>query len=175
MQYLHAELAFYITITSNIAYALLFIYHFVKKQSNKSLMILAGCLCLSMVLNHVFISYRDSLDMAGEVYLSLIVNYYLVMLILNAIVIVSIALLHQVLKVPCHYVVRYIFRCMLISIALNMALHFDVMIVGNKEPYELWTLYSIVENGITVFMFFSVLIARKWSEVFKWLQLAHSH
>ncbi|MCJ8272455.1 MAG: hypothetical protein MJK04_24030 [Psychrosphaera sp.] len=62
MEYLTTDLiVFYITLTAISCYGVLFVYHFVKKDSNKSLMILAGCLCLAMVVIHTFTSYKNGL------------------------------------------------------------------------------------------------------------------
>jgi hypothetical protein len=176
MTHLSADLVvFYMTISANISYALLFVYHFVKKDTNKSLMILAGCLCLAMSFVHVFSSYKDALDKASLVYYHIVMNKHLILVMLNALVVIAIFTLHRVLKVQYHYVARYLLRCICLSIALNTILHIDIVVLENREPYWLWSVYSYGENIMTVFMFCSVLVARKWSEVFQWLQSAHAH
>ncbi|MFT4924638.1 MAG: hypothetical protein ACI8WB_000721 [Phenylobacterium sp.] len=175
MQYINAEIGFYFTMFSNIAYAVLFVYHFVKKKTNKSLMILAGCLCLSMVFAHVVLGYIGALDKTSAMYKEYFHNYFSMWVLLNSAIVLSVFMIHKLLKVEPHYVVRYIYRCLVITIILNAVMHVDVVVMGHREANGLWTLYSISENILAAFMFFSLLIARKWSEVFKWLQLAHSH
>lgn len=175
MEFLSTDLiVYYITITTNICYAFLFVYHFLKKDTNDSLMILAGCLCVAMVFNHVFATYMNSLDRTSIEYYTFAVNQFSVWTIVNCVAITSIYGLHRVLNVPFHYVARYVYRGACISILFNVALHVDIIMLGNRDPYWLWTTYSYGENVITIFMFCSVLVARKWSEVFKWLQLAHA-
>jgi hypothetical protein len=174
MQYFNEEAAFYITITSNIAYALLFVYHFVNKNPNKSLMILTGYMCLNMVFMHVLLSYEGSLDRTSDQYYSLFNNYYLIWMIQASITFLAIFWTHKLLKTEFHYVIRYVLRGLVMILALNMAMHIDIIEMGNREYYWLWTVFSYGENVVNLFMFLSILIARKWSEIFKWLQLAHS-
>jgi hypothetical protein len=138
------------------------------------MMILAGCLCLAMIFSHSFSSYKNALDKSTIEFYTLSVNQFLIWMTLNAVVIMIFCALHRLFKRPMHYVVRYIFRCLSISIVLNIALHIDMVVMENTQPNGLWTLYSWGESLMTIFMFFSVLIARKWSEVFNWLQTAHS-
>jgi hypothetical protein len=91
MKYLTAELiVYYITITANIFYAALFIYHAYKKDTNKSLMIVSGCLCLSMAFLHSFSSFINSLDKTSSTYSEVIVNVYLIWITLSSSVILSI-------------------------------------------------------------------------------------
>jgi len=175
MEYLAAGLGeFLISTATNISYALLFLYHFLKRNTNNSLMILAGCLCMAMVFNHFFISYKLTLDKDSAEYFQLVLSHYTIWALLNGVVILTIQLLHRLIKVPYHYVVRYVFRCLCLSIVLNLAVHVDIIMLENRESNALWTVYSYGENILNVFTFFSVLIARQWSEVFRWLQLAHA-
>jgi hypothetical protein len=175
MNYIQADVILsYISIVIITCYTLLFIYHFVKKQSDKSLMILVGCLCLSSVFNYSFESYINSLDKKGAEYADVIGLYYLTWIMHSAITSIAIVLLHVFLKVKFHYVNHYILYSLMVSTSLNLAMHIDIMVMGNRDPYWLWTVYSYGENMINVFMFLSIMVGRKWSEVFRWLQLAHS-
>ncbi len=175
MEYLTKDLmVFYITLTATICYGLLFVYHFVKKESNKSLMILAGCLCLAMVFAHSFTSYKNELDKSSLAFYNSAIHLYLIWMVLNAITLFAITGLHRIFRLEYHDVVKYVLRCLGLSIVLNMILHVDIILLGNRDSTLLYSVYSYGENLINVFVFCSVLIARKWSEVFKWLQLAHS-
>ncbi|NQZ09436.1 MAG: hypothetical protein HRT35_19970 [Algicola sp.] len=175
MEYLTTDLiVFYITLTANICYGLLFVYHFVKKDSNKSLMILAGSLCLAMAVIHTFTSYKIGLDKSSLMFYNSVIHVYLIWMIINAITLFAITGLHRLLALPYHDTVKYVLRCLGLSIVLNMIMHVDIILLGNRDSTLLYSLYSYGENLITAFMFCSVLVARKWSEVFKWLQLAHS-
>lgn len=175
MNYITSDTAsFYIALTSNIIYALLFIYHLVKKDANKSLMILSGSLCTLMVISHLFFSYKASLSHEGVEYYNIATHYYLVLMVLNSSLAIAIFSLHKIFKVPMNYICHYIFRCIFVSILLNFAMDINVVKMGNREPFWLWSLYSYAENITNIIMFLSVIIARKWSEVFRWLQLAHT-
>lgn len=175
MTYITSEMiAFYISLTTNVCFAALFIYHLAKEKSNKSLMILAGCLSLSMAFGHSLEAYRGELDQSGWTYYNLIINWYLIHVSVNAVLLSAIYGLHRAFSIPLHYVVRYVFRCLMLSIVLNVAMHLDRIVLGNRDTDWLYTLYSLGENTVVVFVFMSVLLARKWSEVFRWLQLAHS-
>jgi hypothetical protein len=163
-----------IGIAVNISYAFLFIYHLTKKETCKSIMIVAGCLCLAMMFFHISTLYLNTLATTSEAYKFVATNFYLIWLAENSTIILLISLLHKIFKIQCHHVVYYINRCMGISIFLNIAMYIDIIQLGNREPYWLWSLYSYGQNAFTLFMFASVVIARKWSEVFKWLLSAHS-
>jgi hypothetical protein len=63
---------------------------------------------------------------------------------------------------------------MFISMGVNLAMHIDIMMMGNRDTAWLYVLYSYSENIINIFLFVSVLVARRWSEVFSWLKSAHS-
>ena len=176
MNYLSADsILINISLITNICYAFLFIYHWIRKNTNKSLMILSGYLCLTMVFTHVFTPYLETLDKTSPEYYDLIVNIYFIWIIQNSITFLAVSWTHKLLKIEFHYNVRYIFRCLVISTLLNTAMHIDIIEMGNREYYWLWSVFSYGENGINLFMFLSILIARKWSEVFKWLQSAHSY
>lgn len=166
-------IAFYITMSANVAYAILFVYHLKQKDTNKSLLISTGCLCLFMVFLHSFSSYKASLPVTSEIYQQLANNYYIAWVIQDAILIIVLFLLHQLFKAQYHYAVIYIYRCMILSIFINVAVHTDITILGNRDPNWLWSLYSYTENFINVFLFLSVVIARRWSDIFNWLKLAH--
>ncbi|MFT4927567.1 MAG: hypothetical protein ACI8WB_003678 [Phenylobacterium sp.] len=168
------SLIFVLTITANIAYALLFIYHATKKNPNSSLMITSGCLCLAMAFVHSFSAYVDSLAVTGAEYKQMTTHFYSIMVMLNSVTVIAIMLLHRTLKVNYHDVVFYVYRGIFIALLLNMAMYIDLIVMGNREANMLWTVFSYGEHAITVFMFCSVFIARKWSDVFKWLKLGHA-
>lgn len=176
MSYITSDLTVFlvVTITANISYALLFIYHLTKKDTNKSLMIIAGCLCLAMIFFHLFALYKESLPTTSDSYRFVTTNFYLIWLAENSILVLLIASLHKVFKIQYHQAAYYINRCMMISIFLNLAIYIDIIQLSNRTPYWLWTLYSYGQVSITLFMFLSVVVARKWSEVFRWTMLAHS-
>lgn len=175
MAYITSEIiAFYVTLSINVCYAALFVYHFIKSDTNRSLKILAGTLCLSMACLHVLTGYQNALDKASMVYYNLVVNWYVIQVGVNGVLLAVIYGLHRGLKVPFVHTVDYVFRGIALSIILNVMVHIDVRVLGNRDSDWLYTLYSVGENLIVVFVFFSVLIARKWSEVLKWLQSAHS-
>jgi hypothetical protein len=176
MTYIQEDVVlFYVGVAAITCYTLLFIYHFVKKESDKSLMILVGCLCLSSVFLYSFGSYILSLDIKGAEYANIVVHYYPIWIIHSAVTSTAIILLHILLKVKFHHVNHYIIYSLLAITFLNLAMYIDIIVMGNKEPYWLWTVFSYGENMINIFMFSSIMVGRKWSEVFRWLQLAHSH
>ena len=174
MQYFSEEAALYLSMTSNLAYAVLFIFHFVKKNSNKSLMVVAGCMCLHMVFIHGFLAYMLSFDKSTPSYLNLIVDVYLIWIAHSAVTSITIFVLHKLSKVKFHYNVRYVFYGLMVITLLNFVMYIDIIVMGNREAYWLWTVFSYGENIVNLFILLSILIARQWSEVFKWLQLAHS-
>jgi hypothetical protein len=175
MEYLlSGKIEFYISMSVNIFFAIVFIYHYIKTETNNSIKILAGCLCLSMAAIHFFIAYRSGLDKSSLLYYHLTVNNYLLLMVLNSVTVIMVFLLHRLLNVRFHYVGYYVYRCIFFSIVLNLSMHIDIIVGGNREANWLWTLYSYGENTLNIIIFSSVLIARKWGEVFKWLQLAHS-
>jgi hypothetical protein len=165
----------YISLVTITCYTLLFIYHFVKKESNKSLMILAGCMCLYSISNHSFNAYLVSLDESSIEYAHVATVNYLIWIIHSAITSIAIFLLHKFFKIIFHYTVRYILYSLMAISLLNLAMYVDIIVMGNREAYWLWPFFSYSENMVNLFMFLSVLTARKWSEVFKWFRLAHSH
>ena len=168
------SLVFVLTITANIAYALLFIYHATKKDPNRSLMITSGCLCLAMAFVHSFSAYVGSLAVTGVEYKQLTTHYYSILVMLNSVTVIAIASLHHSLKVGYHDVVFYVYRCIFIALLLNIAMYIDVIVMGNRGADVLDTVYFYGEHAMTIFMFCSVFIARKWSDVFKWLKLGHA-
>ena len=175
MEYLTTDtLVLYLTTATNVLYGALFVWHLIGKNTNKSLMILSGCMCVAMLFVHSFTVYKNELDKMGLMYYHIVVNQMLIWILLNAVIFTAIAGLHRALNVRYHYVTRYVFRCIVISVLLNMAMHIDLIVLENKEPWGLWTLYSWGENLMTLFMFLSILVARRWSEVFRWLRSAHS-
>jgi hypothetical protein len=175
MSYIQADVViFYLSVVTITCYTLLFVYHFVKKQSDKSLMILAGCLCLYSVFIYSFESYITSLDKQGAEFANVIVYYYPTWIIHSAITSTAIVLLHVFSKIKFHYVNRYVLYGLMAITLLNLAMYIDIIVMGNREPYWLWTVFSYGENMINVFVFSSIMVGRKWSEVFRWLQLAHS-
>lgn len=165
---------YYITIAMTVSYGLLFLYHCIKKTTNSSLTIIAGSLCVGMVFIHLFSSFKNTMDRDSWLFAQMVVNQYLIWVVLNCGMLLTIFMLHKFCKTQFHYVTRYVFRCLCISITLNLAIHMDIIILGNRDSNWLWTAYSYGEYMMSVFMFCSVLIARKWSEVFRWLQLAHA-
>lgn len=165
---------YYITIAMTVSYGLLFLYHCIKKDTNSSLTIIAGCLCVGMVFIHLFSSFKNAMDSDSWLASQMVLNQFLIWVVLNCSMLLAIFTIHKISKTQFHFVTRYVFRCLCISIALNLAIHIDIIIFGNRDPNWLWTAYSYGENLMSVFMFCSVLIARKWSEVFRWLQLAHA-
>lgn len=175
MEYLISDSTLYaITITTNICFALLFIYNMVKKDTNYSLLSLSGCLCLAMAFVHYFTSYTAGLDKSGAEFYALIVNGHLISVILSSFTVMSVFVCHRILNVPFHPAVRYVFRAIFVSVLLNFALHIDIMVLGNRDTTWLFALYSYGENVITLYMFLSVLIARKWSEVFRYFPQVQS-
>ncbi len=175
MTYITADIiAFYITLGVNISFAGLFLYHVFKHKPNKSLMLLCGGLSIFMALSHVLTSYKSSLDQATMVYYNLVVNWYLIHMTLAGALVGSIYGLHRVFTLKLHPSVRYVFFAMLFSMGLNGAMHVDLMMLGNDDTHWLYTLYSLGENILMLFVFCSVLVARRWSEVFAWFRAAHS-
>lgn len=176
MTHLSADMIFfYIGLVTNLCFAALFVYHFTKQNSNKSLMILAGVLCLNMVFNHVINGYKGTLEQSSLTYYNLVVNWYLIHLISNGAALICVFALHRAFKVQFHYVVRYVYRCIMLSMAMNLAMHMDLMVLGNRDTDWLYSMYTYGENLLLCFVFVSVVVARKWSEVFRWLQSAHVH
>ena len=175
MEFLAAgSTVYFITIAMTVSYGLLFLYHCVKKDTNNSLTIIAGCLCVGMVCIHLLSSFQNTMDKDNWFMSQMVLNQFLIWVILNCGMLLSIFVLHKVSKTQFHYVTRYVFRCLCISVALNLAIHIDIIILGNRDPNWLWSVYSYGEYVMSSFMFCSVLVARKWSEVFRWLQLAHA-
>lgn len=163
-----------ISLVTNIVYGLLFLFHFTKKERNSSLMILAGCLCVAMAFTHSLTAYISALDKASDTYATVINHVYLIWIMQSTITSFSIYLLHKLTHVLFHSAAIYVLSGLMIITLLNLSMHIDIIEMGNKEPYWLWTVFSYGENLVNAFMFLSILIARQWSEVFKWLHLAHS-
>jgi len=168
------QTVYYITMAMNVCYGLLFLYHCLYRSTNNSLMIITGSLCVAAVIVHLFSSYQMTMDKSGWLYQLVTFNHYMIFVILNSTLMLVVFALHKSSNTSFHVTTRYVFRCLSVSILLSFAMHIDIMVLENSEPNWLWSVYSYGENLMTVFMFLSVLIARKWSEVFKWLQLAHA-
>lgn len=175
MDYLTTDqTAYYITMAINISYGVLFLYHCLFRSTHNSLMIITGSLCVVAVFLHLFSAYQMTMDKSGWWYQQIMSNHYLILVILNSVLMLVVFALHRTSGTEFHTTTRYVFRCLMISIGLNLAMHVDILVLRNNEPYWLWSVYSYGENLMNIFMFFSVLIARRWSEVFRWLQLAHA-
>jgi hypothetical protein len=160
MTFLAADsIELYITLTTNIVYAFLFI---------------SGCLCLGMTFTHSFTVYISSIDKNTTEYTELINHIYLIWISQSALTSTAIIVIHTVFKIPFHGISGFIIYSFLVRTFLNLAMHIDIIEMGNRDPYWLWTLYSYGENTLNILMFLTVLIARRWEEVFRWIKLAHS-
>jgi hypothetical protein len=175
MQHLTADLiAYTISVSANICYVLLFLYNAMKKDTNYSLLMLSGSLCLAMAFALYLTSYRGALDKSSTEYYALAVNNYLIWVILDSFFVMTVFVSHRILNVPFHHAVKYVYRCIFVSIVLNIAMHIDIIVLGNRDTQWLYSTYDYTQNFVTIFMFASVLVARKWSEIFKSLPLALS-
>lgn len=175
MEFIQTDLTvFRLTSAMLVSYGLVFLYHCVKKNTNNSLTIISGCLCVGFVFVHIFSSIKNTMDRDSHLFLQVILNQYLIWVVFNCSLILIIFLVHKISKTEFHYVTRYVFRCLSISVVLHLIVHMDMVVLKNQDSYLLWSLYSHAELLMNIFILCSVLIARKWSEVFRWLQLAHA-
>ena len=125
-----------LSVASKVCFAVVFLLAAKNWRHNPSVFIISSILFVNFVLaNNVLVELLSEPSQPDE-------NFYLRWVTYDALSIVSVILWHLVLRVKIEKITKVSMWLLLGNTIYYLAMHLDIIVNGNREPWLLWTLYT---------------------------------
>lgn len=136
----HPDIGQYISIFITICFVVAFCLAYKNWRSNPSVFITSAILFLNFaVANNALYEFLAATEPDYE-------NYYLNWVGYNALSIVAIITIHLLARIKHDKISVVAMYLLLINVIMYMAMHIDIIIQGNRQPWLLWSLYGPTVN-----------------------------
>lgn len=148
---LQPDVATIISVISMVIFAVVFLFSAKNWRENPSAFIISSILFVNFVLaNNALVNVLSAPTQPDN-------DFYLRWVRYDAFSIISVVLLHLVLRVKIEKITKICMWLLLANTIYYLAMHLDIIVNGNREPWMLWTLYTpvihLVELSVGVSLF----------------------
>jgi hypothetical protein len=140
-----------ISVISMVIFAVVFLFSAKNWRVIPSVFIISTVLFVNFVLaNNALVNVLSAPTQPDS-------DFYLRWVRYDAFSIISVVLLHLVLRVKIEKITKICMWLLLANTIYYLAMHLDIIVNGNRDPWLLWTLYTpvihLVELSVAVSLF----------------------
>lgn len=140
-----------ISVISMVIFAVVFLLSAKSWRVSSSVFIISSILFVNFVLaNNALVEVLSTPTQPDN-------DFYLRWVRYDAFSIIAVVLLHLVLRVKIEKTTKICMWLLLANTIYYLAMHLDIIVDGNREPWLLWTLYTptihLVELSVAVILF----------------------
>jgi hypothetical protein len=136
----HPDIGIFISLFITASFVAAFAFAYKNWRHSPSVFITSSILFINFVLaNNALYEFVESSNPD-------IANYYLNWVGYNALTIIAIIVVHIFVRTKHHKITITSMYLLLVNVIMYLAMHNDIILNGNREPWLLWSLYTPVVN-----------------------------